>query len=105
VIFFAVFDHGKLQPEVQLRRRKPHAGRLVHAGSHGIDQFLNFAAAYFRNAQRASALTQNGISSLNNFKFHGIHNFRSRAIVKRALLDFISICEDIREEGRDKMKS
>jgi hypothetical protein len=39
---------------------------------------LNFAAAYFRNAQRAGALPQNGVSCLDDFKFHGIHNFRSR---------------------------
>jgi hypothetical protein len=47
----------------------------VHARSHGFDQFLNFAAAYFRDAHGAGALPQNGVSGLNDFKFHGIHNF------------------------------
>jgi hypothetical protein len=50
----------------------------VHAGSHEFDQFLSVAAAQFRDAQRAGALPQNGISGLNDFKFRGIHNFRSR---------------------------
>ena len=77
MIFLAVFDHRKLQRESQLRSGKPHAGRFVHARSHGFDQFLDFAAAYFRDAQRAGALPQNGVSGLDDFKFHGIHNFRS----------------------------
>jgi hypothetical protein len=48
----------------------------MHARSHGFDQFLDFAALNFRNTQRAGALPQNGVSSLDDFKFHGIHNFR-----------------------------
>jgi len=105
VIFFAVFDHRKLQREPQLRSREAYAGRFAHARSHGFDQFANFAAADFREAQRSGALPQNRVPSLDDFKFRRFHKDRSRAGANHALLDFISIREDIREERRHKMKS
>jgi hypothetical protein len=76
----------------------------VHARPHGFDQFLNFAAAYFRDAHGPGALPQNGISGLNDFKFHGSHNFQSCANGIHAAMDFIPAGEDMREARRDKMK-
>jgi hypothetical protein len=76
----------------------------VHARAHRFDQFLHLAALDFRNAERASALAQNGVTYLDDVKFRGIHSFPIRAKVLRELMDFVSVCEDIREERRRKMK-
>jgi hypothetical protein len=104
MIFLAVFDHRQLQRKPHLRSGEPHARRFVHARSHGFDQFLDFAAAYFLDTQRPGALPQNGVSGLDDFKFHGTHYFRSRADANRALMDFNSICKDIRGGHRRKSK-
>jgi len=77
----------------------------VHARAHGFDQFPDFGTADFREAQRAGALAQNGISNLDDFKFHGIHNGGSQNGARHTLPGCISIREDIREERRRKMKS
>jgi hypothetical protein len=50
----------------------------VHARAHGLNQLLHFAAANFFDTQLAGALPQHGVSSLDDFKFHGIHDFRSQ---------------------------
>jgi hypothetical protein len=77
----------------------------VHAGAHRLDQFPDFSAANFRDAQRAGALPKHGIAGLDNFKFCGAHDSCSRAGGMRALLSFVSFSEDIREGLRDKRKS
>ena len=105
VIFLAVFDHRELPPESQLRRREAHARRFVHGRSHGFDQLLDFAAADFRNAQGAGALPQNGVSGLDDFKFHRTHKFCSQGNGMGRLMDFDSAYEDKREARRHKMKS
>src|ERR1700689_5147861 len=77
----------------------------MHAGSHGFDQFLNFAAADFLDAQGAGALAQNGVSGLSDFKFHGRHNLHSRTGAVGARMDLNStLFEDIREGSRHEMK-
>jgi hypothetical protein len=100
VILLAILNHRQLQGQSQLRRGKSDARGFVHAVAHRLDQLLDFAAAQFLHAERAGTLPQNGIPCLNDFKFHGIHNFRSQACGMPAILDLISIRKNIREAGK-----
>ena len=77
VIFLPVFNHRELQGKAHLRSRKPHAWRIVHDVSHGLDQFPDFLAGDLCGAQRPGLFPQNWVPGLYDLEFH--NNLDSRA--------------------------
>ena len=52
-----------------------------------LERDLGLFVGHLGVAQRPRVLPQHGMSALDDFNFHGIHNFRPQAHALRALLD------------------
>jgi hypothetical protein len=69
-IFRAIFNHGQLEWQADLRRGESNAWRIPHRIAHVLDQLLNGCEHNLFGRQRTRFLTEDGFPGLHNFESH-----------------------------------